>query len=146
MILEEWMMSDIYSVNKKVKDGSKIESSSCSYPCIVIWYIYISANYLTLLQTHIMFYSSPRLPDMAHRLADIPQKSSRCYPWSSPMEEICQKNSFILVCCIDSDWAEIPSSPISKECKIIISCFLKSSNSWGINEGKLAPHCAAPWP
>ena len=26
-----------------------------------------------------MFYSSPWLPDLAHGLADIPQKSSHCY-------------------------------------------------------------------
>ena len=35
---------------------------------------------LTLLQNYIMFYSSPRLPDLAHRSADIPQRSSWCYP------------------------------------------------------------------
>ena len=79
IILEEWVMSNIYSVNKKVKDSSKIEPSPSSYPCIVIC---ISADDSTLLQTYIMFYSSPQLPDLAHHLADIPQKSSRCYPLS----------------------------------------------------------------
>ena len=34
MILEEWATSDIYSVNKKVKDGSKVEPSPYSYPDI----------------------------------------------------------------------------------------------------------------
>ena len=67
-------MIDIYSVDKKVKDGSKIESLSYSYLCIAIC---ISAKDSTLLQTHIMFYSS-------HHLADIPQKSSPCYPLVFP--------------------------------------------------------------
>ena len=66
-------MSDIYSVDKKVKDGSKIESLSYIYSCIAIC---ISAKDSTLLQTHIMFYSSHQLLDLAHHLADIPQKSS----------------------------------------------------------------------
>ena len=73
MILEMCATSDIYSVNKKVKDGSKIEPSPYSYPCIVIC---ISVDDLTLLQTYIMFYSNPRLPDFAHHSADIPQKIS----------------------------------------------------------------------
>ena len=75
------MMIDIYSIDKKVKDGSKIESLSYSYLCIAIC---ISAKDSTLLQTHIMFYSSHQLPDLAHHLADIPQKSSRCYPLVFP--------------------------------------------------------------
>ena len=35
IILEELVMSNIYSVNKKVKDSSKIEPSPSSYPCTI---------------------------------------------------------------------------------------------------------------
>ena len=77
MILEKWATSDIYIVNKKIKNGNKIEPSPYSYPCIVICR---SADDSTLSQTYIMFYSSPQLPDLAHNLADIPQKGSFCYP------------------------------------------------------------------
>ena len=64
MILEEWATSDIYSVNKKVKDGSKVEPSPYSYPDI--WLDSVTDLY------HVMFYSSPRLPDLAHHSADNP--------------------------------------------------------------------------
>ena len=62
---------------KKVKDG-KIQPcrtviSSVMVTCIL-------ADELTLLQTYIMFYSSPRLPDLAYLSAYIPQKSSYSYP------------------------------------------------------------------
>ena len=50
MILEEWATSDIYSVNKKVKDGSKVEPSPYSYPDI--WLDSVTDLY------HVMFYTA----------------------------------------------------------------------------------------
>ena len=55
MILKEWAISGIYSVNKKVKDSSKIKPLPYSYPCKVTC---IAADESTLLQTYITFYSS----------------------------------------------------------------------------------------
>ena len=50
-----------------VKNGSKIEPSPHSCPCIVIWK---SSHYSTLLQTYIMFDNSPLLPDLVHPLVE----------------------------------------------------------------------------
>lgn len=51
-IIEEWATSDIYWETKKVKDG-KIQP--LPYDMVTC----ISADELTLLQTYIIFYSSP---------------------------------------------------------------------------------------
>ena len=53
-IIEEWMTSDVHSVNQKVKDYNKIQSSPYKNPCI-------SANDFIFLPTFVGFYSSPWL-------------------------------------------------------------------------------------
>ncbi len=53
MILEEWAMSDIYSVNKKVKDGSKNEPPPYGCPCIDVY------QAMTGLCHKLMFKESP---------------------------------------------------------------------------------------
>ena len=50
-----------------------------------------SFDFFCFSAVYIMFYSSLRLPDLAHCLADIPQKSSRCYPL------LCIVNTYIFI-------------------------------------------------
>ena len=45
MILEELVISDIYSVHKKVRDGSKLTPSTYGYPC---WCIRANREYINL--------------------------------------------------------------------------------------------------